>query len=111
MSTHLDRPLRAPARAAVLVTILSVALQAQGNDASLLTVERIFGTREFAVATFGPTRWLNDSTYTSVEPAESGSGVDLVSIDAASGRRTVLVSADLLRPAAGAAPLEIEDYE
>src|SRR6185436_12912097 len=58
---------------------------AQGN----LTVERIF-SGEFRGAGVGPSRWLDDSTYTVVEPSGGGAGGDLVRVDAASGRKSIL---------------------
>src|SRR3990170_2096978 len=88
------------------------ALRAQQRpDLSLLTVERIFGSRDFAPESFGPARWLDDSTYTVVEPAAVGRGSDLVRVDAATGRKTVLVSAATLTPPRAAEPLDIEDYD
>src|SRR5205085_6170999 len=74
-----------------------------------LSVERIFNTRDFASDAFGPSRWLNDSTYTTTEPGPNGTGSTLVAVDAASGRQTTLVSAAMLTPP-GKPPLEIEDY-
>jgi dipeptidyl-peptidase-4 len=84
---------------------LATSQQAPPRDAGALTVERIFGTREFASQFFGPTRWLDDSTYTAVEQSE------LVKIDAPSGRKSVLVGADMLKPSGASAPLAIEGYE
>src|SRR5271167_4244478 len=82
-----------------------------GQDPSLVTVERIYSSRDFAGESFGPARWLDDSTYTAVEPAANGKGADLVRIDAATGRKSVLVSAALLTPAGKPEPLEPEEYE
>lgn len=96
---------------ALLFLPIAAALRAQQTgDPSLLTVERIF-SRDFSGESFGPTRWLDDSTYTVVEPAAGGRGNDLVRIDAASGRKSVLVSADMLRAAAAQDALQIEEYE
>ncbi len=97
---------------AVLITVLAPAgsLRAQGTDPGTLTVERIF-SREFSPDFFGPTRWLNDSSYTTLERSASGRGTDLVSIDAATGRRSVLVASSALRPAGQSEPLDVEDYE
>ena len=83
----------------------------QRQDPALLTVERIFGSRDFAGARFGPVRWLDDSTYTALEPATGGKGSDLVRIDAATGRRSVLVSSAHLTPKGRTDPLEVEEYE
>jgi dipeptidyl-peptidase-4 len=102
---------RAVPLALVLLAFAPVqVVRAQATDPSLLSVERIFASRDFAPEFFGPARWLNDSTYTAVEPAAQGGGTDLVRVDAPSGRTSVLVSAALLRPAGATAPLAIEDY-
>ncbi len=55
----------------------------------VLTVERLFSSREFAAERFGPARWMTDgATYTTLEPsAEAKGGRDLVLYDAASGKR------------------------
>jgi dipeptidyl-peptidase-4 len=79
---------------------------AQGN----LTVERIF-SGEFRGAGVGPSRWLDDSTYTIVDAAAQGRGADLVKVDAASGRKTVLIPASRFVPGGATEPLEVEDYE
>src|ERR1039457_2667039 len=64
----------------------------QRPDPSLVSVERIYASRDFFGSSFGPTRWLDDSTYTEVAPAAGGKGDELVRTDAATGRRSVLVS-------------------
>lgn len=97
--------------ALVLLTAAPILGAQQPGDQSLLTVQRIFGSREFASQGFGPSRWLNDSSYATVEPAAGGSGTELVRYDAASGRRSVLVAAEVLRPPGVAAPIAIESYE
>jgi dipeptidyl-peptidase-4 len=94
--------------AALLINATAAAQQP--TDRSLLTVERMFGTRDFAPQSFGPARWLDDSTYTTIEPAAGGKGSDLVAVDAASGRRTVLVAAAALIPQGKQDPLDLEDY-
>jgi len=78
----------------------------------VLTVERLFSSREFAAERFGPARWMTDgATYTTLEPsAEAKGGRDLVLYDAASGKRSVLVSAAKLVPPGADGPLAIEDY-
>ncbi|MEX2154642.1 MAG: S9 family peptidase [Gemmatimonadaceae bacterium] len=101
----------ASAQRLFLVLAIAAPIGAQARDTSLLTVERIFGTREFAGQPFGPTRWLDDSTYTAVEPAASAQGNNLMRIDAASGRKMVLVGAELLRPSGQQESLEVEEYE
>src|ERR1017187_675056 len=102
-------------RGALALSILALAAAALGAqqrpDPALVTVERIYGSRDFAGESFGPARWLDDSTYTAVEPSASGKGADLVRIDAATGRTSMLVSAALLTPAGRKDPLDPEEYE
>ena len=86
------------------------ALAQRGGDPSLLTVERIYDPNEFALRGFGPSRWLDDSTYTTIEPADGGKGSNLVRVDAATGRSTVMVAATRLVPTGASAPIDIEDY-
>lgn len=95
--------IRGAASAAFLV-ILAAPLAAQRGDPGILTVERIYNSAEFRGQFPGEIRWLNDSTYTMVE------GSSIVAVDAASGRKTPLVSEALLRPGGSAAALEVEDY-
>ncbi len=99
------------ATAALTVLALARPLPAQrGGDPSLLTVERIYDPNEFALRGFGPSRWLDDSTYTTIEPADGGKGSNLVRVDAATGRSTVMVAATRLVPTGANAPIDIEDY-
>jgi dipeptidyl-peptidase-4 len=96
-------------RAATLATVfIPGALLAQRADPGLLSIDRIFNSRDFRPEFFGPTRWLDDSTYTAVEA--DASGESLVRIDAATGRKSVLVSGAQFVPAGQRGPLEVEDY-
>ncbi|HEX9166354.1 MAG TPA: S9 family peptidase [Gemmatimonadales bacterium] len=85
-------------------------LAAQQTDPSLLTVSRIFGTPEFRPESFGPAVWLDGASYTTVEDAASGPGRDIVRYDAATGARTVLVTAASLTLPGRREPLAIDDY-
>src|SRR4051812_43811674 len=98
--------------ATLLVAFVALPAAAQqAVDRSLLTVERIYNSRDFAVQGAGPSRWLDDSTYTVIQPSTSGRGADLVKVDAASGRTSVLVAAASLVPAGSREPLDLEDYD
>jgi dipeptidyl-peptidase 4 len=97
--------------AILLIAAISFPAAAQQTDRSLVTVERIYNSRDFAVQGPGPSRWLDDSTYTAIEQSASGRGADLVRIDAASGRKSVLVSAASLVPSGASEPLDLEDYD
>jgi len=103
------RASRALRVAALLLTVAAPAAAQQ--DASLLTNERIFASRDFASARFGPARWLEDgSGYTTVERAPSVRGLDIVRYDPGSGARSVLVPATRLVPRGASQPLIPEDY-
>ncbi|MFL5478165.1 MAG: DPP IV N-terminal domain-containing protein, partial [Gemmatimonadaceae bacterium] len=81
------------------------------TDSSLLTVDRIFGSSEFDGDYFGGARWLDDSTYTMLEPAKPpASGRDIVRYDAASGTRTILVPSTSLVPVGATKPLAVESF-
>lgn len=85
---------------------------AQAPDPSLLTLDRIYASREFAGESLNG-RWAPDgASYFALERSTTPSGgTDLVKYDAESGRREVLVPAARLVPSEAAAPLRIEDYE
>jgi dipeptidyl-peptidase 4 len=104
--------LRALAGTAILALSLSTTLTAQTPDSSLLTVERIFGSGEFAADPLGDVRWIPGSAaYTRLEPDSAQRGATaLVRYDAATGRREVWVPAARLVPAGDSVPLDIEDY-
>jgi dipeptidyl-peptidase-4 len=101
----------------VLTLFAGVALSAERAlaqnraDPSRVTVERIYSSPDFRGEEFGPVRWLDDNTYTAVEPGPNDSGTQLVRVDAATGNKTVIVPAAWLLPAGGKTPLEIEDYD
>jgi dipeptidyl-peptidase-4 len=81
------------------------------DDPSLLTVDQVVSDEAFRVRGFGPVRWLEDgSGYTSVEPAASGRGREIVRHDPATGGREIIVTAVALTPPGAAGPLPIDDY-
>ena len=88
-------------------------LAAQDKPADpILTLDRIFASREFSAERFGPARWMSDGeSYTTLEAsAELKTGRDLVLYEAETGKRHVLVSASRLVPSGASDPLAIEDY-
>ncbi|MDX2436129.1 MAG: DPP IV N-terminal domain-containing protein [Acidobacteriota bacterium] len=82
-------------------------------DPSRLTLERIFEDQEFAVASFGPARWLVDgSGYTTLELSpDFEEAKDIIRYDPATEERVVMVPAAALVPGEGVEPLEIDDYQ
>jgi len=86
---------------------------AQIADSSLLTLDRLFGSREFSGERFGPARWIDGgASYTALERSkETKGGKDIVRYDTESGRRVVMVSAAQLIPPGDSIPLAINNYE
>lgn len=96
--------------ALLLLTAPSAA--GQQPDPSRLTIDRLYASAEFRPESVGPTRWLDGgSAYTTLEAAAGGRGQDLVRYEAATGARSVLVTAAQLTPAGAAAPLDVEAYD
>jgi dipeptidyl-peptidase-4 len=97
---------------ALLLVALALPGAAIAQDSSVLTLERIFASREFQSDFFGPARWLADgSGYSTVEVSRSVRGLDIVKYDPSTGGRQVLVPASRLVPAGASTPLIVEDYE
>ena len=86
---------------------------ASEGDESKLTVERIFAGKEFSEESFGPARWLPDSSGYVVVEKSSGKagGQDLVLYTPESDQGRVLVASRHLVPAGETAPLTIDDYQ
>lgn len=97
----------------VLATLLVITSlgSLQGQQLSD-TLAAIFNKHEYDVKHFGPARWLNQGvSYTTVEPSSAVSkGEDIVQYDTATGKRTVLVSAEKLIAKPGAVAMKIDDY-
>ncbi|HET8625568.1 MAG TPA: hypothetical protein VFM14_18550 [Gemmatimonadales bacterium] len=101
--------------ASLIPTLLALAtpiqIGAQQTDSSLLTIARIYSTRDFAAETCGPSRWVdNGAGYTTLEPAAGGKGRDLIRYDTDRGTRQVMLQAHRMVPAGGAEPLVVEQY-
>jgi dipeptidyl-peptidase-4 len=96
-----------------LILCANSSLFAQAADTTLLTLERIFSSRDFTGERFGPARWLEDgSGYTTLEiSANSKLGKDIVRYEPQSGRRDFFVPAKKLIPVGDSTALAIEDYQ
>ena len=83
------------------------------TDPSRLTLARIFTDEEFKEEKAESIRWskLNASYFTLDKPKEGKAGKDLVRNEAASGKKTVLASAQSFIPAGGKKPLSIDSFE
>jgi dipeptidyl-peptidase-4 len=95
----------------ILLPLPGLAAARQAQDPGLLSVERIYGSSDFAAQPFGPARWLpGGEAYTTLERAGSGRAREIVRYQAASGAREVLVGLRELTPPGDTAPLNIENY-
>ena len=83
------------------------------TDKALLSLDRLFDSKEFDSNSFGPARWLDDEAgYTTLEPsAEDEKVKEIIRYDIQTGRRSVLVTAEQLPADGEEKPLVIDDYE
>ncbi|MGD8276812.1 MAG: S9 family peptidase [Gemmatimonadota bacterium] len=90
----------------------AVPAGAQQEQPGASMLRRLFASGEFLGERFGPARWLDGSSYTTLEASATIRGAaDIVRYDAATGARAVLVAAGSLIPAGSRSPLDIEDYD
>ena len=101
-----------------LVLLFFIAFLSSGYtqtppDTSLLTIDRLFASREFRGDFFGEARWMDDGqSYTTVEPSqETKDAVDIVKYETLSGKRNVLIPAASLIPSGETSPLNFDNYE
>jgi dipeptidyl-peptidase-4 len=94
---------------AAIAVLAAGPLRAQGGATPPLTVHTIFGTREFE-SDLVALAWLPDgASYTAIEPDAAGN-TDLYRVDAATGRRELLVRGADLVPPGERVPIPIESY-
>jgi dipeptidyl-peptidase 4 len=86
------------------------AQSSSGGTVDGLTVAQLFSSSAFAARGVGPLRWLESgAAYTTVKRSDSAGGDEIVQYDAATGARSILVSARALTPP-GRSPLAVADY-
>ena len=94
-------------RLSALTLLCAAPLAAQVTDPSRLTVERIFASRDFFGGPIPQPAWLRSgSSYIDARPAKDG-GTELVKVDIATGKETVIAQAGQL--AAEGQRLNVED--
>jgi dipeptidyl-peptidase-4 len=83
------------------------------TDGSLLSLERIFNSDDFNGKGVGGLRWMKSGdAFSKIERSTTvPGGVDLVSYDAATNARTVLLAAEKLIPKGETKPLPVNNYE
>jgi len=97
----------------LLTALIGSFLAGEEADSSLLTLERIFSSKEFSPERFESARWLKDgSGYTTLEHSNSNAeGRDIVLYDPETGKREILVPSERLIPAGKKSPLKIFSYD
>ena len=95
-----------------LLSLFSCILFAQ-KDQNLLSIDRIYNSREFSSQRFGPARWVEGGkAYTTLESSEDHDGSsDIIRYTTTTGERSILVSASQLVPPGQTVPLKIRNYE
>lgn len=95
----------------LLLVSLSVFVPAQ--DASLLTLDRIYNSDDFSPQGVGGLRWMKSGdAFSKIERSTTVTGgQDLVSYDAATNARAVLIPAEKLIVKDGEKPLALNGYE
>jgi len=82
------------------------------KDPSILTLERIFSSKEFKAERVPPVKWVNNgNAYTTLEASRKNpKTMDIVLYDLKKGHRKILVPAEKLIPEGEKKPLKIEDF-
>ncbi|HAA10330.1 MAG TPA: S9 family peptidase [Cytophagales bacterium] len=79
------------------------------QDASQLTLDKIYNSREFSSDWMGPVRWIADGeAYIAFEYSETG--LELARYTSEDQTRSVFLSAAQLTPEGGNGPLNLEDF-
>ena len=97
----------------LLIFLYVQSVIGQEKDKSLVTIDRLFNSREFFGERFGPVRFLDNGTaYTALENSETVKGAqDIIKYETKSGEREILVPANLLIPEGDTTTLSISDYQ
>lgn len=98
---------------AMLLLFASAVTTGQGvPDSSLLTIDRIFNSGEFAQSRQRPVRWIeNGDAYITIERSEDvNSASELVKYNSNSRKREVFLPAQELIPEGMTEPVRIEDF-
>jgi dipeptidyl-peptidase-4 len=94
-----------------LTLLTSGSLKAQ-EDPSIITIDRIYNSQDFASERFGPARWMEKGkSHSTLEESDEHSGFrDIVKYNSESGEKAILVKAGQLIPAGKKRPIRISDY-
>jgi dipeptidyl-peptidase 4 len=97
------------------IAVFTACLAACGAlpaDDSLLTVNRLFGTKEFDTESLPARQWSKKtSAYFTLDKPATGTGGELVRHDPVTGKKEVVVSAAAFVPQGAKEPLAVDAYE
>jgi len=96
---------------AVLVSLTGPSAQAQQDDSSTVTLDRIFNSEFFSSDRVPPIRWTPDggAYFSYVRRPEAG-GPDLVRVDPVTGDQHLLVKSEQLVPPGDTVPLRAQSF-
>ncbi len=97
----------------LLVITVPFAARAQQAGDSLLTVERIYSSREFAASRGETGKWEPDGSgyYAEAAAADSAGGQNIIRINTRTGDTTIVVPASELIPPGSKKPLDFDEFE
>ncbi len=82
------------------------------SDSSLLSINRLFGAREFETDALPATFWSKrSSNYFTLDKPKEGKGLDLVRNDPATGKKEIIIPTVAFIPKGAKEPLSIEAFE
>jgi len=95
----------------ILALLILVSSAFSQNVSTELTLEDIYKNGTYRGKRYQSVRWMEDNTgYSTLEVNAEHGGKDIVRYDAKSGERSVLLSAERLKPPGSDVPLDIRDY-
>jgi dipeptidyl-peptidase-4 len=96
----------------LIVSLLLISGNSFAQDKSMLSLDRIFNSREFNSKFFGAIRWIDGGdSYTSVERSKTvKGGFDIVQYETKTAKRKILVSSEKLKPKGADKALYISNY-
>jgi dipeptidyl-peptidase 4 len=82
------------------------------DDSRILTIDRIFATKEFDEEKLGPLVWskLSGAYFTLKKIPADSAGESLLKVDAATGQETVVAATDVFIPTGETKPLAIDGF-
>ncbi|WP_020476000.1 S9 family peptidase [Zavarzinella formosa] len=83
----------------------------QDPDPARLTLDRIFSSEDFRPEPGRPFRWIDAKSYAELEPSTKFKGAgELFQVEAATGKKTLLIPVDKLILPGAKEPLKVQDF-